>query len=131
MKTSQQFIIYAGIGAIGTIGHYATLVLLVQAIHTEPVFATTTGFVVGALINYVLNYRITFNSNKRHREALTKFFSVAALGAVINATIMSAGINMFDAHYLVTQVVATCFVLVLNFTTNKYWTFADNPSNQQ
>ncbi len=131
MKTSQQFIIYAGIGAIGTIGHYATLVLLVQAIHAEPVFATTIGFVVGALINYVLNYRITFNSNKRHRESLTKFFSVAALGAVINATIMSAGINMFDVHYLVIQVIATCFVLVLNFTTNKYWTFADNPSKQQ
>ena len=130
MKTSQQFIIYAGIGAIGTIGHYATLVLLVQAIHAEPVFATTTGFVVGALINYVLNYRITFNSNKRHREALTKFFSVAAFGAVINATIMSAGINMFDAHYLVIQVIATCFVLALNFIANKYWTFADSQSCQ-
>ncbi len=130
MKTSQQFIIYAGIGAFGTIGHYATLVLLVQAIHTEPVFATTTGFIVGALINYVLNYRITFNSNKRHHEALTKFLVVASLGAVINAAIMSAGINMFDVHYLVIQVIATCFVLVLNFTANKYWTFADNPSSQ-
>ena len=130
MKTSQQLIIYASIGAIGTIGHYATLVLLVQAIHTEPVFATTTGFVVGALINYVLNYRITFNSNKQHRETLTKFFSVAALGAVINATIMSAGINMYNMHYLVIQVIATCFVLALNFTANKYWTFADSQSCQ-
>ena len=130
MQTSQQFIIYAGIGAIGTTGHYATLVLLVQTVHTEPVFATTIGFVVGALINYVLNYRITFNSNKRHREALTKFFSVAALGAVINATIMSAGINLFDMYYLVIQVIATCFVLALNFTINKYWTFAKNPSRQ-
>ena len=130
MKTSQQFIIYAGIGAIGTIGHYATLILLVQAIHTNPVIATTIGFIVGALINYVLNYRITFNSNKRHRETLTKFFSVATLGAIINAAIMSAGITMFDIHYLLIQVVATCIVLVLNFIANKYWTFADNQSYQ-
>ncbi len=125
MKTLQQFFIYAGIGAIGTVGHYATLILLVQAIHTDPVFATTIGFVIGALINYVLNYRITFNSNKRHREALTKFLAVASLGAVINAAIMTAGLNMVDAHYLIIQVIATCIVLILNFITNKYWTFAD------
>ncbi len=125
VKTSQQFFIFSGIGAIGTAGHYATLILLVQFIKTDPVFATTIGFVVGALINYVLNYRITFNSNKRHRETLTKFFSVASLGAVINGSIMTAGINMFNIHYLIIQVIATCFVLILNFIANKYWTFAD------
>ena len=130
MKISQQFFIYTGIGAIGTIGHYATLVLLVQLIHTDPVFATTIGFIIGALINYILNYRITFNSNKQHREALTKFLIVASLGAVINGAIMSTGINMLDLHYLVIQVIATCIVLVLNFIANKYWTFADKQSYQ-
>ena len=125
VKTSQQFFIYAGIGAIGTVGHYATLVLLVQVVHTDPVFASTIGFIVGALINYLLNYRVTFNSKKRHCETLTKFLIVAGLGALINAAIMSTGINMFDIHYLVTQVVATCIVLALNFTANKYWTFAN------
>ena len=125
MKTTQQFFLYAGIGAIGTVGHYATLILLVQLIHTDPVFASTIGFIIGALINYLLNYRITFNSNKRHRETLTKFLIVAGLGAVINGAIMTAGINLFDIHYLVIQVVATGIVLALNFTANKYWTFAD------
>ena len=125
MKTSQQFIIYTGIGAIGTTGHYVTLILLVQVIHTNPVIATTIGFVIGTLINYALNYRLTFNSNKRHREALTKFFSVASLGAVINTAIMTVGINLLALHYLVIQVIATCFILTLNFTANKYWTFAD------
>ena len=128
MKTTRQFFTFAGIGAIGTTGHYATLVLLVHVISTDPVFASTIGFIVGALINYVLNYRITFNSDKQHRETLTKFFSVAVLGAVINGAIMSAGINMFDVHYLIIQVIATCIVLTLNFTANKYWTFADNQS---
>jgi putative flippase GtrA len=130
VKISHQFFIFAGLGAIGTAGHYATLILLVQVIHFDPVISTTIGFAVGALINYLLNYRITFNSNKRHREALTKFFSVAILGAVINAAIMTTGINMFDVHYLIIQVIATCFVLAFNFIANKYWTFADKQSCQ-
>lgn len=126
MKTSQQFILFTGIGAIGTTGHYAILILLVQALHADPVIATTIGFTVGALINYLLNYRITFNSNKQHSEALMKFLSVAALGALINGLIMTAGINISDLHYLVIQVIATSIVLVFNFTANKYWTFANN-----
>ena len=125
MKTSQQFFIFASIGAIGTAGHYITLILLVQIISIDPVFSSTIGFIVGALINYLLNYRITFNSNKRHRETLTKFLIVACLGAIINAAIMAAGLTMFDLHYLLIQLIATCLVLALNFTANKYWTFAD------
>ena len=124
MKTSHQFLIYSVIGAIGTIGHYIILIFLVEFTRTGPVFATTAGFVVGALINYILNYRITFSSDKRHREAIVKFLIVAILGAAANAMIMSVGVNIFDAHYLVIQVVATCIVLSLNFTANKFWTFA-------
>ncbi len=123
---SKQFLIFAGIGIIGTSGHYATLILLVQLLYVEPVFATTIGFVVGALINYVLNYRITFNSNKKHRETLTKFLLVAAVGAAVNAVIMSTGISMFEVHYLLIQLFATSMVLVFNFMANKYWTFSDS-----
>ena len=124
MKTSQQFLVFAGIGAIGTVGHYTTLILLVQLLHTNPVIASTIGFVTGALINYLLNYRITFNSNKEHHETLTKFFSVATLGAVFNGLIMSAGFHLFDIHYLIIQLIATGLVLVFNFMANKHWTFA-------
>lgn len=125
MRASHQFLIFSGIGVIGTSGHYAVLVLLVQFLHVAPVLATTLGFVVGALINYVLNYRITFKSDKKHREALTKFLVVAGIGAVANGVIMSLGINIFDVHYLIIQLLATCIVLVFNFNANKYWTFSD------
>lgn len=125
MRAPHQFLIFAGIGVIGTSGHYAVLILLVHALHVEPVLATTLGFVVGALINYVLNYRITFKSNKKHREALSKFLAVAGSGAVANGVIMSVGVNTFDVHYLIMQLLATGVVLAFNFFANKYWTFSD------
>ena len=126
MKTSQQFIIFAGVGAIGTAGHYAVLILLIQFFHIAPVTATSAGFVTGALINYMLNYHVTFNSDKRHREAITKFLTVAFLGALLNGTMMSLGIHVFELHYLIAQVIATCIVLTLNFIASKHWTFAVN-----
>lgn len=124
--TFRQFIYFAGIGAIGTAGHYLTLILLVELLSINPGLATTAGFVVGALINYILNYRFTFRSSKRHSEALSKFLLVAAVGAVINYAIMQGGLTYTSLHYLLIQVLATGVVLLWNFIVNKLWTFSES-----
>ena len=121
--TFGQFLLFAGIGAIGTLAHYTILIVLVQFWAVDPVIASCLGFVAGALINYVLNYHFTFQSNKRHREALTKFLIVAIIGAGINGWIMFAGVENTNWNYLLVQVFATIVVLAWNFTANKLWTF--------
>lgn len=125
MKIARQFILFAGIGGIGTIGHYISLIFLVQCFQISPVVATTTGFIVGAIINYMLNYRITFNSKKRHREALARFLLVALTGAIMNSLLMIVGMELFDIHYMIIQVIATGIVLVFNFLMNRSWTFSE------
>jgi putative flippase GtrA len=120
----KQFLLFAGLGLFGTAGHYTTLISLVELGGVDPVYATTTGFVVGAIINYILNYRITFRSDKKHHEALTKFLLVAAVGAAINSLIMYLGTDWLALHYFLVQIVATGIVLLWNFLLNKLWTFA-------
>ena len=122
-ETFKQFMLFSGIGIIGTAGHYLTLILLVELISLNPTVATTAGFIVGAFINYILNYHITFRSNKRHAEALSKFLMVALVGAILNYSIMHVGITYSSFHYLFIQVVATGCVLLWNFALNKLWTF--------
>lgn len=123
-STIGQFLLFAGIGAIGTVGHYTILIILVQLWQVDPVFASSLGFIAGAAINYILNYHFTFNSNKRHSEALAKFFIVATIGAGINGFIMYIGVENTNINYLIVQVFATCIVLLWNFIVNKLWTFA-------
>ena len=123
-RTIGQFLMFAGVGAIGTLGHYTVLIVLVQFWAVDPVFASSFGFVVGAVINYILNYHFTFRSDKRHREALVKFLIVATIGAGINGAIMFLGVEHTRINYLVVQVFATIVVLFWNFVVNKLWTFA-------
>ena len=123
-QTLRQFVIFSMMGAIGTSGHYLTLIFLVELWEVEAAIATTAGFIVGAFINYILNYHITFKSNKSHREALVKFLLIAAIGAVINTLIMYLGTSSLQYHYLPVQVIATLIVLLWNFTINKIWVFA-------
>ncbi len=120
----SQFAVFAGVGALGTAGHYAVLVILVQAANASPTCSSALGFVVGALINYSLNYRYTFRSTKSHQETLIKFMLVAIFGFFINTGIMYLGTELMQINYLIVQIASTAIVLVTNFAFNKTWTFA-------
>ena len=121
--TIAQFLLFAGVGAIGTLAHYTVLIVLVQFWAVDPVFASSIGFIAGAIINYILNYHFTFQSDKRHAEALTKFLIVATIGAGINGFIMYIGVENTSINYMVVQIFATCVVLLWNYVVNKLWTF--------
>lgn len=121
----KQFILFATLGAVGTAGHFVTLVLLVQFVGMAVIWATTAGFIVGALINYALNYHLTFRSDKAHGETMVKFFIVALVGAGLNMIIMFWGVNILALFYLLVQVVASFVVLLWTFSANKLWTFSE------
>ncbi len=122
---TKQFVLFSTIGAVGTGGHFLTLILLVEFAGLSAVWATTAGFMVGALINYVLNYHFTFKSDKAHREAMLKFFIVALVGAGMNMLIMYIGVDILVQFYLLVQIAASSVVLLWTFSANKLWTFAE------
>ena len=124
----RQLLKFSGVGRVGTAVQYVTLFALVQFGSFYPVLASTTGFVMGAFVNYYLNYIYTFKSDKSHFEAMPKFFSVAAVGMFLNGLIMELLISNIDLQYILAQLVATALVLLWNFTANRMWTFTANKS---
>jgi putative flippase GtrA len=77
---------------------------------------------LGALVNYLLNRRYTFCSEKQHGEALTKFLVIAALGLALNSSLMFIFVEILSIYYLVAQVLSTGLVLVWSFIENRFWT---------
>jgi len=120
---APQFLRYATAGAFGTAVHYAVLIGLVQLARFDAVLASTAGAIAGALVNYALNHRFTFASDRAHRQALPRFALIAVAGIVINALVMAAVLALAGPHYLVAQVVATATVLAAGYLANRAWTF--------
>ena len=121
----NQFLRFTGVGAIGTFAHYVILIILVQIIGIPPVPSSVTGFVVGALVNYHLNYRFTFRSKKNHSETLIKFLVIALVGLMLNTLIMAMATVILLMNYFLAQMIATGIVLIWNFTGNRLWTFKE------
>lgn len=118
----MQFVTYAMVGAVGTLAQYAVLVVSVSMHWLTPVVASVIGALLGGVINYILNARITFRSHK-HASALPKFALTALIGAAINGVLMKIFIDYFGLYYLLAQVIATAIVLMLTYVINLMWTF--------
>jgi len=119
----HQFVNFTGVGFISAIGHYGLLIALVQIASVPAVPASAAGALLGASINYTLNYHFTFRSSKRHREAVLKFAAIGIIGLLLNTVFMWVGVELIGAHYLLSQIVTTGLVAIWNFAGHRYWTF--------
>jgi putative flippase GtrA len=125
----NRFAKFAGVGAIGTVGHYVTLFVLVDVTGLDAVIASSAGFLVGAIINYALNYTFTFRSQQSHISTAPKFFAIALGGFFLNGAAMSLFVNRIGLYYLFAQVITTGLILIWTFLANHYWTFGETTGN--
>jgi putative flippase GtrA len=115
---------FLGVGAFATALQYVILLAGVELLGASPVVASATGFTVSAVANYLLNYRYTFRSRRRHVSAALRFALVAAAGLLLTAGLMEVLAHRAGLPYLWAQVLTTGVVLVFNFTAHALWSFA-------
>ena len=110
------------VGAVATAIQYGLLVLLVRTSGMAPTPASSIGFASSAIVNYLLNYRFTFESERPHGPAVAKFALLAGAGLLLNAAIMHF-LVFAGVPYLLAQLGASAVVLLWNFAGNSVWTF--------
>jgi len=122
-QNTKELLKFTMVGGVSTVAHYLVLLISVETLHLDALIATMIGYSIGALINYYLNLRYTFNSNASHRAALPKFVIMVILGFAINAFVMFLMVYVASVNYMVGQLVATITVYCWNFMIGKHWTF--------
>jgi len=134
LRAARRFVVYAGVGAIGTVAQYAILIAMVHSGLASPAVSSMAGATVGAIVNYSLNRQITFRSNSDPLSTAPKFAIIAVLGVVTNGMCMKFFATILGVNYLVAQLITTALVLGLTYLLNSKWTFKEhgrlsNPSS--
>ena len=123
-QLSRQFAAFFGVGVVAAIVHYGALIGLVEGARWNPVAATLVGYVLGGIVSYLLNRRLTYASDRPHGEATWRFAVVAVVGFLLTGIFMQVFTGWLGAPYLPAQLVTTGLVLVWSFLANRVWTFA-------
>jgi len=87
MVLASQFSKFLLVGGFSTLLQYLILAFLVHTTGTDPVVASSIGYVLSALINYDLNYRLTFRSRVPYVGGMARFALVHAMGFLLNGMI--------------------------------------------
>jgi len=114
---------YGIVGLTGTAAHYLAMAGLLHFSISGVVFATSMGAILGAFINYILNYLYTFKCSKRHKETIIKYWLTATFGAGINTGIMVLNKYALNFNVIPTQLTATVVVFIITFWINRQWAF--------
>lgn len=124
-RQSRQLMAYVLAGGITAVAHYGVLVGLVELAHVDPVPATLAGFVVGAVVSYLLNRWLTFEATHSHAQASWRFGLIAAGGFALTGVLMHLFVARAGLPYLPMQFVTTAIVMVFSFLGHKFFSFAD------
>jgi len=117
------FLRYCLAGSAAAAVHLLVLVVCVEVLGIPPTPASATGFCIAVLVNYTLQYRWTFAATDSHGIALLKFCLVACFALTINTGIFWVAYAIVGSPYLVAQVVAIGFVVLINFFMNRQYVF--------
>lgn len=119
----SRFAKFLLIGAFATGIQYLILIVLAACFAVVPWLASSIGFAASSVLNYLLNYLVTFRSRQRHLVSGTRFAVMAAGGLALTAVLMKV-LTAATHAYLICQVVTTALVLLVNYAVARLWVFS-------
>ena len=88
--------------------------------------SATISFIVAMTSNFVLNKVWTFKENIKLNagKKYMQFGLVSISALIINLVFLYLFTEIFGIYYIISQILAIGFALIINFLGNKIWTFS-------
>jgi len=109
-------------GGSATISHLSIMAFLVW-IGVNPLISTSTGVIVGAVVNYVLQYYYTFDSDTNHKTSIRNYILTVCLSFVSNFILFEMFHNLLHIGIIITQLFTSGIVAVQNYIIYKKFVF--------
>ncbi|PIP29369.1 polysaccharide synthesis protein GtrA [Candidatus Kuenenbacteria bacterium CG23_combo_of_CG06-09_8_20_14_all_36_9] len=120
----KQFFLYCIGGGFAFIIDVGGLYVFTEYLKIWYIFSATLSFILAAIFNYLFQRFITFKSvDKNISRQFILFVIVAAIGLLINNTLLYLLVELAGIWYIFAKVLTAAIVLVWNFFVNKKFTF--------
>ncbi len=111
------------VGAANFVLTFIVFTMMLKVWQVNYLLSLSTAWFFGMLFSYVLNFYWVFKPEQKFqfRSRFFRFFLASVLSIALNMLILSYIVehNDFDPFYI--QMALIPFIVVLNFSTAKYW----------
>src|SRR3989338_476957 len=130
LVVSSRFWVFSIGGGLGAIVNWAITVALTEILLIPWEASYAVGLSINLLLNFFFNMMITF---RKHSEALRRFvrFLAVSISTILLNYVSSVALEnilgaviSFRFNYLVSIILVTCGIAVVNYKLNKWWVFA-------
>ena len=83
----MKIILFVFTGAIGFITEVTIIPIAVSFLEVSPIAARTVSFPIAVLTTWMINRKITFTSENRAIEELSKYVFIQVIGGLINLSV--------------------------------------------
>ena len=125
MSLPRQISTFFGVGLVSIVADYGVFALLSEVFAVNPVMAAQAGYLVGGLVNYLLNRAHTFTTDRSHVQAGLRFAGVMAVGFSLTGLFMWVFTQQIGVPGILSRVITTGIVFCWNFGAHKLWTFGE------
>jgi putative flippase GtrA len=119
-RTFGRFLI---VGVVNTMVGYGVILGLQYLVGFGPHVANVGGYLIGWIVSYVLNRRFTFGSDRRHREGLPLFLSVALVSYAFNALVLEIALRSDSVAGPLAQAIAMAAYTLCFFQLSRHVAF--------
>ncbi|WP_077046219.1 GtrA family protein [Pseudomonas sp. KK4] len=119
----KQLIKFVIVGVLNTILGYSVIFGCMYILGMDPVISNVVGYLIGLMLSYTLNRKVTFQSTSKSKSEVVRFLIVFLIAYFANLAVLMILINVGVFHEVVNQIVAGAVYVVFSFFLNKYYVF--------
>lgn len=123
-STGYRMVRFMLCGGLSTAIHWATMATLMR-LDVEALWATASGAVTGAVVNYGLQRRITFRYSGPHRRALRLYLSSCIAGWLTNLSLFALLHHLLRLDVVLAQLLTTALATGMNYVLYERLVFND------
>ena len=123
-ETSKQVLKYFAVGSLAAFTNLSLFYVLTHILDVYYMLAAVISFIVGALVNYTLNRKYTFQNKYQFKsKQFAVFLSVAVTSLLWNEFFLYIFVEYFLLEKMIAAIISAGLVFAWSFTLHKLITF--------
>lgn len=125
---SEKVVELISIIKFGIIGISNTLInwiifFLLNLVEVNYIVANIIAYSLATINSYIWNSKWVFKYNNEKLVSSLKFIIVNLVGLILNTIILFILVDMFNINKIISLVMATGVVMIINYISNRLWVF--------